>query len=155
MKKKKVWIILFSILAVIVVAVNCTGWYTSDIDCVNDTGMLVPKIEKVIYKYETNHRELLLYNSSDGEFNRYVLKKIKIGNKNFYKYASYNNMPPIEWDAKWTRITRNLKYIFVQYKDDIEDFDCEGYTPEGTKIHYVIASGEEDWCWIYIIDKTK
>lgn len=129
--------------------------YESDIDCINHYVGYEYQVNTVLYKYDNNNKEILLYNSNNGTFFNCILDKKNKNGKTLYKFNKSSNTPPITWNTEWNEIDKNLKFIFVDYENDIEDIDCMGYEPQGTKIYYKLANGKEESCWIYIIDKTK
>ncbi len=145
-------------LFVIIVILNIVfGGYSfeSDIDCVNSSFNNAFTLETIVYKYENNSNELLIYNSSDNEIFEAVLNKKQVLGKTKYKLKKSSTSAPITYNKNWTEVNRNLRYIFVDYEEDIKNIDCEGYEPVGTKIYYKLPNGEEKSCWIYIIDETK
>lgn len=129
--------------------------YESDIDCINDYVGFGYQVNKVLYKYENENKEILLYESNNGTFFNCILEKKSKNNKYLYRFKKSSNTPPITWNKEWEEVDKNLKYIFVDYQDDIKDIDCMGYEPEGTKIYYKLEDGKEESCWIYIIDKSQ
>lgn len=153
--KKKGLIIFFCVITVWILILDSHGWYSSDIECVNDRVNSSETVEEVLFRYETGGKELLLYNSIEGEFSQCKLRRRKLAGKSYYKFLSYNNMLPITWEKEWKRLNSNAKYIFVDYEHSIEDIDCNGLTPVGEKIHYTISTGEEKFCWVYVIDKSR
>lgn len=129
--------------------------YKTDIDCVNSRVGYGFQVKTVLYKYENEDKEILLYEPNNGTFFNCVLGKKSKNGEDLYRFEKGSNTPPITWFKEWVEVDKNLQYIFVDFQDDIEDIDCMGYEPEGAKIYYKIATGEEESCWIYVIDKTK
>ena len=129
--------------------------YTSDIECVNSDSDDTFYIENVIFKYENDKKEFIIYNNPDDIICQFILKKREfLGETKYKSWIMEMPAPPITYHKEWTEIDKNLRYIFVDYENDIEDIDCQGFEPVGTKIYYTIANGKQESCWIYIIDES-
>lgn len=128
--------------------------YETDIDCVNNT-IFDYQVDNVIYKYENEKNEILLYNSKSGRVFQCLLKKRKNLDKIEYKLKYSATAVPITYHKEWAEVDKNLRYIFTDYENDIEDIDCDGFEPIGTKIYYHLSDGTEESCWIYVIDETN
>lgn len=57
----------------------------------------------------------------------------------------------VHWYKEWNEVDKHLKYIFVDFENDIENIDCGGYTPIGTRVNYQLRNGDKESCWIYIL----
>lgn len=130
--------------------------YNSDIECINSVskGDEYFELEKVLFKFENDKKELIFYNSKNNYVITCELYKKEIFGEQKYKFktSSTSGLNPLK--KEWQAFDENIEYIFVQYERDIEDIDCKGYTPVGTKIPHKISTGEETSCWIYVIDKS-
>ena len=162
MKKflKTTFFILITIIvlfAIIVILNTIFGGYTfeTDIDCVNSNYNNEFNLETIVFKYENNYKEILIYNSSNNEIFECVLDKKQFLGKTKYRLKKSSTSAPVTYHKNWNEVNSNLRYIFVDFEEDIKDVECEGYEPVGTKIYYKIPTGEEKSCWIYVIDKTK
>ncbi len=113
------------------------------------------RFEKEVFLYENDDNVIYLYNSPSNEFFTYIFDVKEKDGKKYYSLNYGGTMLPITWNKEWEEVDKNLKYIFVDYQDDIKDIDCMGYEPEGTKIYYKLEDGKEESCWIYIIDKSQ
>lgn len=146
---------------VIIVTLNIVfGGYNfkSDIDCVNSSYISSyineSNLETIVFKYENDRKEILIYNSSNNEIFECILDKKQFSGETKYRLRKSSTSAPITYRKNWTEVNSNLRYIFVDFEEDIKDVDCEGYNPIGTKIYYKIPNGEEKSCWIYVIDET-
>lgn len=149
---------MLSVLFFIVVLIihNIFGGYNymTDIECIEYNSFENFDVKTMVFKYENSRSEIIFFNTENNLFYTcYLDKKLKNG-KTMYRMKSKSNMPPITYHTEWTEVDKNLRYIFVRYEKDIEDIDCQGFEPVGTKIYYTIANGERKSCWIYIIDES-
>ncbi|MDE5984759.1 MAG: hypothetical protein K2H13_05850, partial [Eubacterium sp.] len=108
--------------------------YTSDIECVNSSKSF--HIEEVVFKYENDKKEFIIYNDSNYDVCQSILKKREFLGETKYKHWISETAGPITYYTEWTEIDKNLRYICVDYENDIEDIDCQGFEPVGTKIYY-------------------
>ncbi|MCM1115464.1 MAG: hypothetical protein NC397_08215 [Clostridium sp.] len=162
MKKSFKCILLF-LLAIIVLFIMLFSLnyffggysYNNDIECLNHYMSQDCQIKEIVYKYENEDNEILLYNSNNGMFFNCILDKKSNSNVTKYRLNHNSNSTPVTWNNEWEEIGGKLKYIFVKYEDDIKNIDCGDCSPLGTKINYKLMNGEEKSCWIYIIDRTK
>lgn len=155
MKKVKHYIPLIITLCFIALFVTINiafyGYEDSDIECINSSFAY----EKTLFKLEDDEHELIYFQSKyTGHINKCELKKKKIFGDLKYKITSLDTSSPHYLDKKWIDFNDNIKYIALEYKNDIEYIDCEGYKPVGYEISWVRDNGEKASCWIYVIDKT-
>lgn len=156
---KKVLIIISCILSVAIslsIYNNLFSGYNygSDLDCIKYHSFKNHDAQTIVFKYENKKREIILFNTQDNFFYNCILDKKQKNGKTMYRLNCKSNTPPITYHTEWTEVDKNLRYIFVDYENDIEDIDCQGFEPIGTKIYYTIANGEQKSCWIYIIDES-
>lgn len=128
--------------------------YNSDIESINDNYKNGFELKTIIYKYENNDKEILIYNSVNNNVIQCILQKKTFWGKTKYKLCISSTAVPITHRNKWTVVDKDLKYIFVDYQEDIKDINCENLDPQGTKILYELPNGESKSCWIYIVDET-
>lgn len=156
-KTKKLFIIIGSIVLVMVFFITSIACYftffsyryNSDVEAVSSS---LGKFKSIIYKYETNKNEIVLYNSVDHDTFECTLSKQKIFGNEKYKIKVCHTSAFVSYD--WKKVNRNLKYVSLRNEEDIKNFDCEGYEPIKTKITYTIAKGCNETRWVYVIDKT-
>lgn len=158
MKRSKLILILSIILIVPIAIVLYSsffgGYYFKTEECIRRYVNQNIESKNVVFKYETQNNEIILYNLDNGEFFDCVLdKKVKNGTT-LYRLNNTTNTSPVTWDKEWKTIDKNLKYIYVKDKDDIKDINCKDSEPKGTKIYYKLQNGEKKSCWIYIVDET-
>lgn len=149
-------ITIIVLFAIIVILNTVFGGYNfkSDIDCVNSKYNNEFNLETIVFKYENNCKEILIYNSSNNEIFECILDKKQFLGETKYRLRKSSTSAPVTYYKNWTEVNSNLRYIFVDFEEDIKDVECEGYNPIGTKIYYKIPNGEEKSCWIYVIDET-
>lgn len=144
-----VFLLIFSLL----VQFFWSGYdYTSDIECVNSSKYF--ECKEIVFKYENDKKVFLIYNDSNNIVYQCILNKRKFLEETKYKLLINRTAAPTPFLKEWTEIDQDLRFIFVDYENDIEDIDCQGFEPVGTKIYYNIANGEQKSCWIYIIDES-
>lgn len=161
MKKflKTAFFILITIIVsfvIIVISNIIFGGYNfkSDIDCVNSSYINEFNLETIVFKYENDCKEILIYSSSNNMIFECILDKKQFSGETKYKLRKRSTSALNTYYKNWTEVNSNLRYIFVDFEEDIKDIECEGYNPIGTKIYYKIPNGEEESCWIYVIDET-
>lgn len=133
--------------------------YESDIECINDlsnndSNLIDDKVDNVVFRYKTGGKELLLYNSADGEFFTSILDYKEKNGKTYYQNWISETKPPITYHTEWEKVSDDFYYIYVKYEEDMEEIDCMGYEPVGTEIYYKLPYGKTERCYIYIIDKN-
>lgn len=159
MKRSKLILILSIILIVPIAIVLYSSffggyYFKTEEECIRRYVNQNIESKNVVFKYETQNNEIILYNLDNGEFFDCVLdKKVKNGTT-LYRLNNTTNTSPVTWDKEWKTIDKNLKYIYVKCKDDIKDINCKDSEPKGTKIYYKLQNGEKKSCWIYIVDET-
>ena len=154
-KKLKIVSVVFLFVILISMILYNNDNFDSDIECINNYVGYNYQVEDVIFKYESEKKEIVLYSSNNGTFFNCLLDKRKIFNRTVYRLDKNSNTPPITWYKEWVELDKKTRYIFLDYEKDIEKVDCNGFEPVGTKIHYRLLNGDEESCWIYVIDETK
>lgn len=129
--------------------------FESDIECVNYNMPYISQYSKTIYKYENDDCEILIYNSNDGNIFELTMIKKTINDNVKYKFHSQNATSLPTSNYEWTEVNEDVKYIYLDLYEDIENIDCGGYQPVSEKIEYTYQNGEKDSCWIFVIDKTQ
>ena len=154
MKKlwNKVFCLILAIVLIITIKHNFIGYnYESAESCAIssfNTGA------DLVYVYENNSIALVTLNSS-GDYYTCYCKKLRRGDSFAFKRVFRTNMiPPVTYTTEWNKVNKDLYFIYVDYKNDIEKIDCMNYEPIGSYIKWTNAVGEIDYCWLYIIDKT-
>lgn len=134
-------------------------YYDNDIDCINSKWSSLYNTSDsyvnstIIFKYENNSQELFVVEDSKGEQWVGHLKKIKIGNKCYYgfremgMYSTYYSPLTNEWKREG-----KFKYIFLEDKKDIENFDCKNKEPICTEIDYTSNSGHNLKGYMFVLD---
>lgn len=153
-------IILFTILIIglLIVSKSYFGRYDTDneIDCINNSADSYSQIDEIVFRYENDDDVLISYNTDNAGYYFASLDKKNDGNKTLYKTKLLTNgLQPITYEKEWQRITKDIFIIYVDFENDIEEIDCCGYTPVGTKIEYKTAAGKTERCWLYLVDTSQ
>lgn len=157
----KIILVIFLIICILCVLIFINsrfgGYkYVSDMDCINSYANSLMEFDKLIYKYENDDTELIIYSASNGDYCTCYMNKKTKKNQVYYKYKFLTDLiAPVTYHTEWNKVNDDLYFIYVDYEDDIEEIDCCGYTPVGTRLEYTNAAGEFDIFWIYVVDRTK
>lgn len=151
--------ILVGIILLLYLVINSTnlGYHEiRDIDCI-ETDLGDEEInDNILFSYENDNGEILLYNSPQKGFYKYHLKKEKIlGTVKYREKYSDNILPNTAYKNEFKEVDKYLSYTFVNCEDDIESIDFGGYNPIYSKFEYFDKHGNKVFCYICILDKTQ
>lgn len=151
--------IVVSAIGLLYIFVNSTfmGYHAyKDFQCVSEHSMSYEQIENnILFSYENDDAEILLYYSPKKGFYKYHLLKKKIFGTTKYKMKYGDNIEPNGFSKEIYEVDKNLSYTYVNYERDIENVDFQGCTPIYSKVEYVKYDGSKTFCYICIIDKTE
>lgn len=150
--KKLFFPLIAAILIVLIWFVFGNYTAATDIEAVEEN--FGEACETILYKYETDKKEILLYTSKNNNTYECILNKRTILGRTKYRSHETWTSGLIDWNGEWNIVDKNLRYAIVHDEKEFEQFDCEGFTPIATKISYVKSNGDFDYRWVYIIDEN-
>lgn len=151
---KKIFPFLMSIILIVGIWM-IFGGYTADTDIEAIDRILVEPCETVLFRYETDKKEILLYKSKSNDTYECILDKRTIFGITKYRNHEAWTSGLIDYNGNWNIVDKKLRYAIVDDEDDIEQFDCEGFTPIGTKISFTKPDGRSTHRWVYVIDESS
>ena len=148
--------VLFFISAVFLIAIIwfVFGSYTADTDIEAIDEILVEPCETVLFRYETDKKEILLYTTKSNDTYECILDKRTIFGKTKYRNHEAWTSGWIDRNGNWNIVDKKLRYAIVDDKKDLEKFDCEGFTPMITEITFKKSDGHLDYRWVCVIDES-
>lgn len=148
-----------SAMCILYLFINSTnlGYHAyKDIGCIRENNISEEQIEEnILFSYENDKAEILLYDSPKNGFYKYHLFKKKIFGTTKYKMKYGDNLKPNGYSKRVYEVDKNLSYTYVNYEREVENVDFQGYTPIYSKVEYVKYDGSKTFCYICIIDKTE
>lgn len=127
----------------------------SDIEAVDDIwNSDLENCETIIYKYETNNKELILYKSKSGTTYECILNKKNIFGETRYKNDICYTSGFVTKLGAWNVVNRDFKYAIVNNENDIEKFDYGNDEFQCEKIDFTFSNGNHRVLYVYVIDKT-
>ena len=160
-KLLKLMLILISVFVVIVGIISCWYFgndydYTDKIECLNAYLTSYEQgVNYIVFEYENDDNVVLTFYTNRGGYYRALLAKKIINGTTYYDFMNASTSPPVTYNTTWTRMTKEIFMIYVKYENDIDDIDCCGYTPVGTKITFIDSTGKAGTAWLYIVDTSK
>ena len=160
-KLSKLMLILISVFVVIVGMISCWFFsndydYTDKIDCLNAHLLSYEQgVNYIEFEYENDDNVILTYYTNRGGYYRASLAKKIIKGTIYYALLTNSTSPPVTYHTTWTRMTKEIFMIYVKYENDIDNIDCCGYTPVGSKITFIDSTGKAVTDLLYIVDTSK
>lgn len=149
-KLLKLMLILISVFVVIVGIISCWYFsndydYTDKIECLNAYLTSYEQgVNYIVFEYENDDNVVLTFYTNRGGYYRALLAKKIINGTTYYDFMNASTSPPVTYNTTWTRMTKEIFMIYVKYENDIDDIDCCGYTPVGTKSPLLIQQEKQE-----------
>lgn len=155
---KRISIVCFVLVTVILlIVVGILGSYkeTSYIGAINEIASNESQqYAETIFLYETDRKTIIVYKTKDNTIYEGILDKITLNNESKYKNHIIYTSGLKNFPGEWTVVTSKLKYAIVEKESDIDNFDCEDYTPIKKYIKYSNKKSDHNVRYIFIIDNT-
>lgn len=161
--KKKIFIkkflaaclVLIIVPVLIIVSALFNFKATSYIDAINENARNeIQLYAETIFLYETDRKAIVLYKTKGNLIYEGILDKRTLYNETKYRNHIASTSGLINHPGEWTEVTSKLKYAIVEEESDIDNFDCEGYTPIKNVVKYSNKKSDNNVRYIYIIDNT-
>ena len=151
-----IFLILIAIISVILLHNFIGGYnYESDIDCINSEVLENDYIDNVVFKYENDTQEIIMYQSNDKTFWTGWVYKRTVNGITRYKFKHTATIVPYNSVTKEVRTLGCFKYVAVHDGEDITNYDFGKYEPELFEIEFKTYEGKTNKGTLYIADTSK
>lgn len=149
-------LIFFVIMILLFIVVDHFGGYRfeTDIECINSKVPETEQVRNVVFKYENDKQEIIMYQSESGTFWTGLLDKKTVDGSTLYKFNNTATKFPSYLVGK-TRTLGCFKYVAIDVDEkyyDISYYDFGEYTPQQFEIEYTSANGIKWHEYLYIAD---
>ncbi len=158
--KRKKLISFLSVVLLIVFIITLHNYlggynYESDIDCINSEVTKHDYVDNIVFKYENDNQEIIMYQSKDKAFWTGWVYKRTVNGITRYKFKHTATIVPYNNVTKEVRKLGCFKYVAVDTKDEIKDFNFGKYEPEEFEIKFTNQRNEYIEAILYIADTSK
>lgn len=113
--------------------------------------------DNIIYKYETEKNEILLYTNKKGVMMECVLDKRSTLGSQKYKNRIVETSAFLDFNGNWNKVNKHLRYYIVENEDEIEKLDFGKYEPIITRIDFSFTTADgidkRNTRWVCVIDE--
>lgn len=150
-------IILIAMISFVSLVDHFGGYrFETDIECINSKVSETEQVRNVVFKYENDKQEIIMYQSESGTFWTGLLdKKIKDGSVK-YKFNYVDTSVPSAVVGRIHEVSC-FKYVAIDVTEkyyDISKYDFGEYTPQQFEIKYTSANGIIRHEYLYFVDTT-
>ena len=159
LKKRKFRSVALTIAIIVSIFVlhSCIGGYVyeTDVDCINSEVTKNNYVDNVVFKYENDKQEIIMYQSKDKTFWIGLVYKRTVNGITRYKFKHTATIVPYNEILKEVRILGCFKYVAVHSNEDIAEYDFGKYEPEMFEIEFKTFEGITNRGNLYIVDTSK
>lgn len=150
-------IILVSLISFVAIVNHFGGYrFETDIECINSKVPETEQVRNIVFKYENDKQEIIMYQSDSGTFWTGLLdKKTKDGTVK-YKFNCVETSVPSSVVGRLHKVGC-FEYVAIDVGEkyyDISQYDFGEYTPRQYEIEYTSANGIKRHEYLYLADTT-
>lgn len=155
LKTIKFIVIGITIVSSIIVLILFSGYTSSNIIDEINLGAFgfAEEVNSIIFEYESKDAVIVFYSGEKLTYETILDKRTIFGTA---KYRNRETSSSSFYHAgyEWITVNKNLKYVVVDNKSELEKYDCEGYEPIISEFDYFNSDNVYQHRWIMILDKT-